>query len=182
MGVLENARCQIQIDIGFGDAVTPGPENAVYPVLLSDFKSPKLSVYPRYTVVAEKFEALTILGIANSRMKDYFDLWTLSQYANFDGGIFCQAIQETFTQRGTYLSDDPPFGLTDAFALDSQKQIQWKAFLRKNQLESLALAEVINHLNVFFQPIYELGKGNTVAHRPVESWRALVFVIVAVAA
>lgn len=154
LGIIENARCQIQIDIGFGDAVTPGPEDANYPVMLSEFEAPKLRVYPRYTVVAEKFEALTSLGIANSRMKDYFDLWTLSQHADFDGNILRQAIQETCNRRRTQLTKEPPFGLTDAFAKDDQKQIQWKAFLRKNKLEALAMTDVVENLNTFFQPIY----------------------------
>lgn len=83
LGMIDNVRCQIQIDIGFGDAVTPGPKEADYPVMLSEFEAPKLKVYPRYTVVAEKFEALTTLGIANSRMKEYFDLWTLTRYTEF---------------------------------------------------------------------------------------------------
>jgi len=155
LGTIESARCQIQIDIGFGDAVTPGPEDADYPVMLSEFEAPKLRVYPRYTVVAEKFEALTTLGIANSRMKDYFDLWTLSQYADFDGDILRQAIQETCKRRQTYLTNETPFGLTNAFAQDGQKQIQWQAFLRKNQLEALTLIDVVITLNAFFQPIYE---------------------------
>lgn len=74
LGVIDGARCQIQIDIGFGDAVTPGPEDVEYPVMLAEFAAPKLRVYPRYTVVAEKFEALSSLGIANSRMKDYISI------------------------------------------------------------------------------------------------------------
>lgn len=161
LGMIENARCQIQVDIGFGDAVTPGPEDANYPIMLSEFEEPKLRVYPRYTVVAEKFEALTTLGIANSLMKDYFDLWTLSQYADFDGDILRQAIQMTFEHRRTSLTKEAPFGLTNAFAQDGQKQIQWQAFLRKNQLEALALIGVIETLNAFLQPIYEAVSENS---------------------
>ena len=82
LATLDGARCQIQADIGFGDAVTPGPQEIEYPTLLPDFKQPKLYAYPRYTVVAEKFQALSQLGMANSRMKDYFDLWILARGAN----------------------------------------------------------------------------------------------------
>ena len=100
LGLLDNARCQVQVDIGFGDAVTPAPEDAKYPVILPGFDAPRLRVYPRYTVVAEKVEALTFLGIANSRMKDYFDLWILAQRTEFNGNILCQAIRATFNRRG----------------------------------------------------------------------------------
>ncbi|WP_265084782.1 nucleotidyl transferase AbiEii/AbiGii toxin family protein [Pseudomonas asplenii] len=83
--LIAGARSPLQLDIGFGDAVTPGPDEVYYPVILSEFAAPKLRVYPRYTVVAEKLEALTSLGIANSRMKDYFDLWILACHSSFDG-------------------------------------------------------------------------------------------------
>lgn len=101
LGLIDGARCPIQVDIGFGDAVTPGPEDVQYPVMLSEFSAPKLRVYPRYTVVAEKLEALASLGIANSRMKDYFDLWILSRYTEFDGDTLRRAIRATFDRRKT---------------------------------------------------------------------------------
>ncbi|MEY3901195.1 MAG: hypothetical protein RL189_501, partial [Pseudomonadota bacterium] len=143
LGMIDGARCQIQIDIGFGDAVTPGPEDVEYPVMLKDFAAPKLRVYPRYTVVAEKFEALSVLGIANSRMKDYFDLWVLAQHTDFDGQTLCQAVQATFDRRKSALTGETPMGLSDAFAQDAQKQAQWRSFLRKNRLEALALSDVV---------------------------------------
>jgi predicted nucleotidyltransferase component of viral defense system len=155
LGLIDGARCQIQIDIGFGDAVTPGPEAADYPVMLAEFAAPKLRVYPRHTVVAEKFEALSKLGIANSRMKDYFDLWVLAQHTDFDGDVLRQAVQATFDRRQTALTGRPPFGLTDAFAQDAQKQIQWQAFLNKNRLEARALADVIAALANFMLPVIE---------------------------
>lgn len=161
LGVIDSARCQIQIDIGFGDAVTPGPEDVEYPVMLADFEAPKLRVYPRYTVVAEKFEALSSLGIANTRMKDYFDLWILARHTDFDGDILRQAVQATFDRRKTILTKQPPFGLTDAFTHDAQKQMQWLAFLKKNRLEALALNEVIAALSTFLLPIIEAANSNT---------------------
>jgi hypothetical protein len=123
--------------------------------MLAEFVAPKLRVYPRHTVVAEKFEALSKLGIANSRMKDYFDLWVLSQHTDFDGDVLRQAVQATFDRRQTALTGQPPFGLTDAFAQDAQKQIQWQAFLNKNRLEARALADVIEALATFMLPVIE---------------------------
>ena len=143
LGLIDAARCPIQIDIGFGDAVTPGPEEALYPVMLPDFQAPRLQVYPRYTVVAEKLEAITALGIANSRMKDFFDLWILLRHTNFDGDILRRAIQATFVRRKTTLPADVPFGLTDDFARDTQKQTQWHAFVRRNRLEALQLEGLV---------------------------------------
>lgn len=160
LGVIDGARCPIQIDIGFGDAVTPGPEDVEYPVMLSEFAAPKLRVYPRYTVVAEKFEALSSLGIANSRMKDYFDLWILAQHTDFDGDTLRQAVQATFDRRKTALTGQAPFGLTDAFAQDAQKQMQWQGFLKKNRLEALALNDVIAALTTFMLPVIEAASAN----------------------
>jgi len=85
LGILDGARCQVQVDIGFGDAVTPAADEVQYPVILKDFAQPAMRAYPRYTVVAEKFDALYSLGMANSRMKDYFDLYTLAWYMNSTG-------------------------------------------------------------------------------------------------
>lgn len=161
LGAIDDARCQIQIDIGFGDAVTPGPEDVEYPVMLSEFAAPKLRVYPRYTVVAEKFEALSSLGIANSRMKDYFDLWILAQHTDFDGDTLRQAVRATFDRRKTALTGEAPFGLTDAFAQDAQKQAQWQAFLRKNRLEALALNDVIAALVAFMLPVIKAANSST---------------------
>jgi hypothetical protein len=152
LGLLDNARCSVQIDIGFGDAVTPAPENVQYPVILDDMPQPQLRVYPRYTVVAEKLEAMVKLGILNSRMKDYFDLWVLSRHSDFDGTVLAQAIRATFERRGTAIPSGAPLGLTDEFGLDEQKTKQWQAFLRKNALEPMALAAVIEALRGFLLP------------------------------
>lgn len=162
LGVIDGARCQIQIDIGFGDAVTPGPEDVEYPVMLAEFAAPKLRVYPRYTVVAEKFEALSSLGIANSRMKDYFDLWILAQHTDFDGDTLRQAVQATFDRRKTALTVEVPFGLSDAFAQDVQKQTQWQAFLIKHQLEALPLNDVVDALAAFLKPVIKTANANVV--------------------
>lgn len=154
----------MQIDIGFGNVITPEPEEADYPVILQGFESPKLRVYPRYTVVAEKLEALSSLGIANSRMKDYFDPWILARHTDFDGDILRKAVQATFDRRKTALTGKPPFGLTDAFVHDQQKQMQWQAFLRKNKLKTLTLNEVVSALAAFMLPIMEAASVKAVFH------------------
>ncbi|GHU36388.1 hypothetical protein AGMMS50256_32910 [Betaproteobacteria bacterium] len=153
IGLLDGARCPVQIDIGFGDAVTPAPENVQYPVILDGMPQPQLRVYPRYTVVAEKLEAMVKLGILNSRMKDYFDLWVLARHSDFDGAVLAQAIRVTFERRGTAIPPGAPLGLTDEFGLDEQKTKQWQAFLRKNTLEPMPLATVIAALREFLLPV-----------------------------
>jgi len=160
LGLIDGARCPVQIDIGFDDAVTPGPVEVRYPVMLPDFQAPKLQVYPRYTVVAEKLEAIAALGIANSRMKDFFDLWILSRYTEFDGDTLRRAIRATFVRRKTTLPTEIPFGLTDEFARDTYKQTQWQAFLGKNSLEALELEVIVAAIRDFLLPPVAAAKAD----------------------
>lgn len=153
MGMLDKARCPVQADIGFGDAVVPGPDEVDYPVILDEMPVPHLRVYPRYTVVAEKLEALTSLGMLNSRMKDYFDLWVLARYSEFDRQILIRAVAATFNRRQTKIPDGVPIGLSDEFATDSLKEKQWNAFLRKNSIAPKPLSEVVTDLRDFLMPI-----------------------------
>lgn len=120
---------RIQIDVGVGDAVTPAPETASFPALL-DSPAPQVRGYPVYTVVAEKFEAMAKLGIANTRMKDFHDVWFLTRRFHLDGPTLRRAIEATFSQRQTPLPvwPDP---LSDAFAYNATKQMQWAAFIRR---------------------------------------------------
>lgn len=176
LGWIDGARCPIQIDVGYGDAVTPGPEAVEYPVMLDEFPAPKLRVYPRYTVVAEKLEALISLGVANSRMKDYFDLWVLARHSDFEGEVLRQAIGATLSRRGTDIPTDVPFGLTEAFATDAQKQMQWQGFLKKNRLEALTLEQVVSDLREFLMPplsALAAGQGFRTAWNR-EAWHATV--------
>lgn len=156
LGTLDGARCPIQADIGFGDAVTPAPEETDYPVLLDDLPAPRIRVYPRYTVIAEKFEAIVSLGIANSRMKDFFDLWVLTRQSEFDSAILRRAITATFARRATALPATTPIGLSDEFSADAAKQIQWRAFVTKNRLDAPPLPQIVAHLRTFFGSV--LGK------------------------
>ena len=111
---LDGARIAIQVDIGFGDAVTPGVVEAEFPTLL-DFPAPRLRAYPRETVVAETFEAVVRLGIANTRMKDFFDLWAIATTFEFSGESLALALAATFQRRGTALPLAPPVGLRPEF-------------------------------------------------------------------
>jgi len=121
---LQNARISMQIDTGFGDVVTPSVNATTYPVLL-DFPAPELLSYPRETVVAEKFEAMTKLGTFNSRMKDFYDIWILSRQFSFDGASLADAISQTFANRQTAVTAKP-VALTLAFSRDNAKQTQWR--------------------------------------------------------
>ncbi|MEO2032559.1 MAG: nucleotidyl transferase AbiEii/AbiGii toxin family protein [Planctomycetaceae bacterium] len=132
-GRLGNARIPLQIDIGFGDAITPGPQDVTYPTLL-DFPAPQMQAYPRETVVAEKFQTMVQLGMANSRMKDFYDVWMLACQFEFGGPQLCAAIGATFKRRQTALRSTTPLPLTSEFSTDRGKAIQWNAFLRKGRL------------------------------------------------
>lgn len=131
-GRLEQARVHMQIDVGFGDSVTPAPAAIDYPVIL-DLPAPKLKGYPPETIVAEKFEALVKLGMINTRMKDFYDLWLLSRQFDFDGRTLSKALQATFARRGIALTTSPT-AFTPEFHDDAQKQTQWKAFLNRSNL------------------------------------------------
>jgi hypothetical protein len=120
---------------------------------LGKVPQPQLRVYPRYTVVAEKLEAMVNLSILNSRMKDYFDLWVLSRHSDFDGAVLAQAIRDTFERQGTDIPSGLPFGLTDEFAIHEQKNMQWTDFQHKNDLEPMSLTAVIAALREFLLPV-----------------------------
>ena len=142
-GFLDGARCKVKIDIGFGDVVTPAPETAVFPTLLEDMPSASLRVYPRYTVVAEKLEAIISFGMVNSRMKDYFDLWVIMKDHTLDRTMLSQAVGSTLRRRGTPYPDELPVGLTAAFAEHPLKQSQWSTFLSRSGLEAPALPIIV---------------------------------------
>ncbi|MBT4290582.1 MAG: nucleotidyl transferase AbiEii/AbiGii toxin family protein [Deltaproteobacteria bacterium] len=156
-GLLKQARILIQVDVGFGDVITPTPEFIEYPSLLKQ-PAPKMRAYPRYTLVAEKTETMVKRGMANSRMKDFYDLWILSKLFDFEGRILSQAIANTFKHRGTKKPGNEPFAFTDEFYLDTQKQTQWKAFVRKYKpkevIEDFGL--LIAEISKFLMPV--LGK------------------------
>lgn len=174
-GKLGSANLNVQVDIGFGDAVTPEPEFIDFPTLLPGHR-PRLRAYPREVVVAEKLQAMVNLGITNTRMKDFFDVWFLCQTFAFEGRLLRNAIRATFERRGTSISADPPLALTATFAMDPTKQTQWKAFLARSRLteSGLTLSEVIDVVSRFLLPELErAASGSTVAStwEPGGPWR-----------
>lgn len=148
---LEAAHIDLQVDIGFADAITPGPVELDFPVLL-EFASPRLKVYPRETVVAEKFEAAVRLGMQNSRMKDFYDLWAMSRQFGFEGDILVRAIRNTFDRRKAALPAAAPVAIPDKFCADSGKQKQWASFLAKSGLEAPSLPEAAQQIEAFLSP------------------------------
>jgi predicted nucleotidyltransferase component of viral defense system len=152
-GSLGNARITVQIDIGFADVVFPKPSQVEYPTIL-DMPAPKLQGYSRESAIAEKFEAMTKLGILNSRMKDFYDIWLLARQFDFDGKTLTKAIEGTFAHRETELSATP-VAITAAFAEDRTKQTQWRAFVRKSRIldAPAELSGVVEALSAFLGPI-----------------------------
>ena len=161
IALLEKTRVPLQIDVAFGDRIVPGPEDIEFPTLL-DFPTPHLKSYTRESMVAEKFEAMVKLGMLNTRMKDFFDLWSASQEFPFDGSTLSQAIETTFETRGTAVPIEPPLALMPEFYDDKEKQAQWKAFLNKGRLSAKGelLPEIADALRSFLMPV-----SSAVAHK-----------------
>ena len=158
-----SARCALQIDVGFGDAVTPGPQTVAYPTLLNDFQAPTLRVYPVYTVIAEKYQAMVMLGQANSRMKDFFDLAVIARRTELDGATLAAAITATFARRQTALPTGRPLALTKQFSEDAAKLRQWQAFLNKNRIAAASLGDTIALLDDLLWPPTQVAATNSQA-------------------
>lgn len=152
---LGDAVIPVQVDVAFGDAVTPPAQMADLPTILPS-PAPRLRIYPRETVVAENPHAIVVLGMANGRLKDYYDLWYLSQTTRFDAVVLCSAIQATFDRRATALPSSVPVGLTAEFSRDDGRAVQWQAFLARHGLRpgerGRHLATVTNDLATFLLP------------------------------
>lgn len=176
VATLDGARAPVRIDIGYGDAVTPQATEVDYPTLL-DGPAPHLRAYPRETVVAEKLEAITSLGLTNSRMKDFYDLCMLARHFDFDGPTLSDAIAATFKRRGTAIPADLPDGLTDAFFGRREVQAQWRAFRNRDRLSADIenFDQCIAEIRQFVGPVLEdirsatLSAGSWPAGGP---WRA----------
>lgn len=151
---LGRARIPLQIDIGFGDIVSPPAEEAIYPTLLS-FPAPRVRVYPKEAVVAEKLHAMVMLGALNSRIKDFYDLWMLERELPFEGAVLGRAIAATFARRRTALPGSRPVALTAEFAERPDVQTRWGAFLQRNRLAvgACTFPMVIADLSDFLMPL-----------------------------
>ena len=151
---LAGARIPVQVDVGFGDATVPPPVTVEFPTLLNTPK-PKIRAYPPETVIAEKLEAMVRLGLANSRMKDFFDIWHLAQAYPFDGELLTRAIHATFAARKTPLPTDPVTALTSKFSEDPGKRMQWNAFVQQAAVAETtpSLPEVVGGIRDFLGPL-----------------------------
>jgi hypothetical protein len=162
---LDGARVSMQIDIGFGDLVDPPPAELTFPVLLP-LDAPVLRAYPPEAVIAEKFQAMVVLGIANSRMKDFFDIWTLAQTNSFDLEILAGSIRGTFERRHKSLPVGVPMALTGEFLEDHSKQTQWAAFGRRLGLRDLPpLTLVGEQIATFLMSVLSATRGANSAPR-----------------
>jgi len=150
----------MQIDVAFGDVIYPKPNSIDYPVIL-DFPKPHLKGYPIETVIAEKFEAMVKLGSANSRMKDFYDLWLLIRQFDFEGESLARAIEKTFTHRKTIMPDKLPFFAEEIYNEESNRQALWSTFLTKSKIRNTpgTLSEVAKLIEAFLEkPIKALAQ------------------------
>jgi hypothetical protein len=152
-GGLGNARVSLQVDIGFGDVIVPRPGKVVYPVLL-DFPPPELNGYTMESTITEKFQAMVRLGVLNSRMKDFYDIWWLSRNFDFSGKILAEAIRKTFENRKTAISADPA-AFEKSFVEDGDKKLQWRGFIRKANLRNApeTFGDVAAAIRAFLGPL-----------------------------
>jgi hypothetical protein len=174
---LGSARLRVQVDVGLGDAVLPPPQWLDYPSLL-DLPRPRLRAYRPETAIAEKVHAMVVLGTKNSRMRDFFDVYMLAKLLQIDGESLVQALRATFERRRTAIPGGLPLALTPEFAAIADKQVQWRAFLRKNGLASTPddLEKIIGSLSKFMEPAIDAARaGSPLAKtwRPGGPWRRI---------
>jgi predicted nucleotidyltransferase component of viral defense system len=160
---VDGAKVRVVIDIGYGDSTEPGLNDIELPVLL-DQPAPNLRAYPYETVIAEKFQAMVALGLANSRLKDFYDIWILAQTFDFKDDRLAQAIAATFARRKAEIPTERPDGLTAAFSNDPTKQQQWNAFVEEVAVNPGALADVVEDLVTFLLPHAEKAKAIRAKH------------------
>ena len=157
-GNLHGARFVLSIDVGLGDATEPEPGWVDYPVLL-DNPAPRILTYAPETAIAEKFEAIVHLGLVNSRMKDYYDIWMLGRSAQISPSDLVAAVKATFARRNTPIPEEPPEGLAEAFQAQETSRQQWKAFAARLRESGISvpeeLSEVIRSINALLMPVYE---------------------------
>lgn len=158
--MLEKAIIPVQVDVGFGDAVTPKAKEESLPTIL-DLPAPRLNIYPKETVIAEKFEAMVKLGIGNSRMKDFWDVNYLIKEFEFDGALIQEAIRATFVSRQTDFPQGLPTALTNDFAVKPLITSRWDAFIRRNRIKTYTdFSLVVKDLREFFSAILEAENQN----------------------
>jgi predicted nucleotidyltransferase component of viral defense system len=166
-GALGTARITMQIDIGFGDIVYPGPEKLELPCML-DSPAPSLLCYSRESVIAEKFETMVKLGQLNSRMKDFYDIWLLSRQFEFELSSLAEAVMLTFKQRGTELNEP-----IDAFSADfiSLRQPKWAAFRKRLKQDHVpeSFQKIATEVKLFLEPVIK-GVSDHITWKPAGPW------------
>ena len=157
--IIDGARIPIQVDVGFGDAITPGPIEIDYPVL-HDAPTPRVRAYPIETVVAEKFHALATRGITDSRLKDYYDLWLIAETFELERGPLAAAVRRTFARRATVLPQEKPTAFSEAYV--ETWGGQWRTFLTRERMAAAPeqLATVVADLERFLLPLIEEAEGD----------------------
>ena len=156
MAYLERSKVRIQIDVGFGDMVHPEPDYIQYPVLLDDLPVPSIRAYPLETILSEKIHTILYLDLANSRLKDFYDIWYLSEYFTIDGNTLCEAVTNTFNKRQTAI----PANISSEFLKDfiSLNETNWRAFQRRYRITQ-TLEDICNRVQEFTSPILLCGTG-----------------------
>lgn len=160
-GFLERARIPMQIDIAFGDVIYPRSKSFLYPVIL-DLPKPRLQGYPLESVISEKFEAMVKLGLLNSRMKDFYDIWIITRQFDFNGMRLAGALKKTFNNRKTDLPHHHPLFADDIYDSKSDRQILWNAFLKKGGIKQAPekLSDTANAIERFLiKPLDAIHKG-----------------------
>ena len=172
IGLLGNAKCNVQVDFGFGDVVFPGPEEAQLPTLIGGVPAPFLRTYPQVSSIAEKFEAMVQLGIVNSRMKDFYDVWALSETFAFEGPELQEAVARCFDRRGTPWGPERPEALTPVFYSNPRLQDYWTTYGHQGGLLHLppsAFEEIGSRIQSFLGPV----RDSILADEPFDmSWPA----------
>lgn len=151
---LGEAVITVKIDIGFGDVITPAYEEIAYPTLL-DLPAPHLRAYPRETFLAEKVHAVITLGVLNSRLKDFYDIWAISQAFSFEGQVLQRAIKATFERRQTPIPTQTPIAFAPEFSRTRDRITQWRAFLRRNGLDAREFEQITEEILHFLAPLLE---------------------------
>lgn len=154
--LLGNAANVLNIDVGFGDVIVPKPIEMQFPCILDSEPAPDIYVYTMESIIAEKFHAMIKLGLMNSRMKDFCDIYTLSKVNNFEGAVLAEALRETFERRNTSFEKNPTI-FNESFKENHDKRLQWNAFLKKSKIEGVPsdFGEVLLQIKTFILPVYE---------------------------
>ncbi len=175
-GMIGSARTLLQVDVGFGDATAVPPVEVVFPSLLEDMPAARIRAYRMESALAEKYEAAVTLGLLNSRMKDYYDIYFLGNHGAFDGQELADSFRATFEGRGTALPVKTPAGFSAAFWNDLGRQVMWKAFWKRSvKLDPpLSLEQVVSFAAGFLLPpalAAAEGRSFNRAWKPGGSWQ-----------